>query len=109
MGSSRLFGLSFLSCPNCRHRSFGGETPPLSARTSGSQTRSGFRSSKAVIPADYVPLEGTAFGRTAVNGARKSRLPCPLASAVPSLAVSLVLEELAHNPDINELLAAHPD
>jgi uncharacterized protein (DUF433 family) len=25
------------------------------------------------------------------------------------IAVSLVLEELAHNPDINELLAAHPD
>ena len=24
-------------------------------------------------------------------------------------AVSLVLEELANNPDINELLAAHPD
>ena len=23
--------------------------------------------------------------------------------------MSLVLEELAHNPDINELLAAHPD
>jgi uncharacterized protein (DUF433 family) len=25
------------------------------------------------------------------------------------IAVGLVLEELAHNPDINELLAAHPD
>ena len=25
------------------------------------------------------------------------------------IAVSLVLEELAHNPDIKELLAAHPD
>jgi uncharacterized protein (DUF433 family) len=25
------------------------------------------------------------------------------------IAVDLVLEELAHNPDINELLAAHPD
>jgi uncharacterized protein (DUF433 family) len=25
------------------------------------------------------------------------------------IAVSLVLEELAHNPDITELLAAHPD
>jgi uncharacterized protein (DUF433 family) len=25
------------------------------------------------------------------------------------IAVSLVLEELAHNPDFNELLAAHPD
>ena len=25
------------------------------------------------------------------------------------IAVSSVLEELAHNPDINELLAAHPD
>ncbi len=25
------------------------------------------------------------------------------------IAVSLVLEELAHNPDVNELLAAHPD
>ena len=25
------------------------------------------------------------------------------------IAVSLVLEELAHNPDIDELLAAHPD
>ena len=25
------------------------------------------------------------------------------------IAVSLVLEELAHNPDIHELLAAHPD
>jgi uncharacterized protein (DUF433 family) len=25
------------------------------------------------------------------------------------IAVSLVLEELAHNPDIAELLAAHPD
>ena len=25
------------------------------------------------------------------------------------ISVSLVLEELAHNPDINELLAAHPD
>jgi uncharacterized protein (DUF433 family) len=25
------------------------------------------------------------------------------------IAVSLVLDELAHNPDINELLAAHPD
>jgi uncharacterized protein (DUF433 family) len=25
------------------------------------------------------------------------------------IAVSLVLEELANNPDINELLAAHPD
>jgi uncharacterized protein (DUF433 family) len=25
------------------------------------------------------------------------------------IAVSLVLEELADNPDINELLAAHPD
>ena len=25
------------------------------------------------------------------------------------IAVSLVLEELAHNPDIEELLAAHPD
>jgi uncharacterized protein (DUF433 family) len=25
------------------------------------------------------------------------------------IAVSLVLEELAHNPDIGELLAAHPD
>ena len=25
------------------------------------------------------------------------------------MSVSLVLEELAHNPDINELLAAHPD
>jgi uncharacterized protein (DUF433 family) len=25
------------------------------------------------------------------------------------IAVSLILEELAHNPDINELLAAHPD
>jgi uncharacterized protein (DUF433 family) len=25
------------------------------------------------------------------------------------IAVSLVLEELANNPDVNELLAAHPD
>ncbi len=25
------------------------------------------------------------------------------------IAVGLVLEELAHNPDINELLASHPD
>jgi uncharacterized protein (DUF433 family) len=25
------------------------------------------------------------------------------------IAVSLVLEELAHNPDVKELLAAHPD
>ena len=25
------------------------------------------------------------------------------------IAVGLVLEELAYNPDINELLAAHPD
>ena len=25
------------------------------------------------------------------------------------IAVDLVLEELAHNPDIDELLAAHPD
>ena len=25
------------------------------------------------------------------------------------IAVDLVLEELSHNPDINELLAAHPD
>jgi uncharacterized protein (DUF433 family) len=25
------------------------------------------------------------------------------------IAVSLVLEELAHNPDINEFLAVHPD
>ncbi len=25
------------------------------------------------------------------------------------IAVDLVLEELAHNPDISELLAAHPD
>jgi uncharacterized protein (DUF433 family) len=25
------------------------------------------------------------------------------------IAVGLVLEELAHNPDISELLAAHPD
>ena len=25
------------------------------------------------------------------------------------IAVSLVLEELAYNPDVNELLAAHPD
>jgi len=25
------------------------------------------------------------------------------------IAVSLVLEELAHNPDVAELLAAHPD
>jgi len=25
------------------------------------------------------------------------------------IAVDLVLEELAHNPDINELLATHPD
>jgi uncharacterized protein (DUF433 family) len=25
------------------------------------------------------------------------------------IAVDLVLEELAHNPDVNELLAAHPD
>jgi uncharacterized protein (DUF433 family) len=25
------------------------------------------------------------------------------------IGVDLVLEELAHNPDINELLAAHPD
>ena len=25
------------------------------------------------------------------------------------IAVSLVLEELAHNPDIKEVLAAHPD
>ena len=25
------------------------------------------------------------------------------------IAVGLVLEELAHNPDINEVLAAHPD
>ena len=25
------------------------------------------------------------------------------------IAVGLVLEELAHNPDVNELLAAHPD
>jgi len=25
------------------------------------------------------------------------------------IAVSLVLEELAHNPEIDELLAAHPD
>ena len=25
------------------------------------------------------------------------------------IAVGLVLEELAHNPDIDELLAAHPD
>ena len=25
------------------------------------------------------------------------------------IAVSLVLEELAHNPDVNEVLAAHPD
>jgi uncharacterized protein (DUF433 family) len=25
------------------------------------------------------------------------------------IAVSLVLEELSHNPDIKELLAAHPD
>jgi uncharacterized protein (DUF433 family) len=25
------------------------------------------------------------------------------------IAVSLVLEELAHNPDITELLTAHPD
>ena len=25
------------------------------------------------------------------------------------IAVDLVLEELAHNPDIHELLAAHPD
>ena len=34
-------------------------------------------------------------GRPAVRGTR--------------IAVSLVLEELAQNPDINELLAAHPD
>ena len=25
------------------------------------------------------------------------------------IAVDLVLEELSHNPDVNELLAAHPD
>ena len=25
------------------------------------------------------------------------------------ISVSLVLEELAHNPDVSELLAAHPD
>jgi uncharacterized protein (DUF433 family) len=28
---------------------------------------------------------------------------------IAGIVVDLVLEELSHNPDINELLAAHPD
>jgi len=37
----------------------------------------------------------TMVGKTAVRGTR--------------IPVELILEELAHNPDLNELFAAHPD